>query len=102
MRRRADMDGPLRPIELSSGFEEIKIQPDGPGTGNTAGATQAGTGSGVAFTWALASSTFWAVIAVEVQATAAAGGILPQQARHRAPATFTRITAAHRGAAYTR
>ena len=30
------------------------------------------------------------------------GGILPQQARHRAPAVFTRIAAASRGASYTR
>jgi hypothetical protein len=37
VRRGADMDVPLRPIELSSGFEEIKKQSDGPGTGNAAG-----------------------------------------------------------------
>jgi hypothetical protein len=33
----SDVDGALRPIELSSGFEEIKIPSDGPGTGNAAG-----------------------------------------------------------------
>jgi hypothetical protein len=31
------VDGPLRPIELSSGFEEIKKLFDGSGTGNAAG-----------------------------------------------------------------
>jgi hypothetical protein len=34
---RLSRDGALRPIELSSGFEEIKKQSDGPGTGNAAG-----------------------------------------------------------------
>src|ERR1700693_1256887 len=32
----SDVDGALRPIELSSGFEEIKIPSDGRGTGNAA------------------------------------------------------------------
>ena len=42
----------------------------------------------------------WGIVAVEV--LPAAGGILPQQAKHRAPAYFTRIAGGHREAVYTR
>ena len=37
MSRGADMDGPLRPIELSVGLEQIKSRPDRPGTWRLAG-----------------------------------------------------------------
>ena len=53
------------------------------------------------FSGTMTSGNFVALVATFSQA-AAAGGILPQQARHRAPAVFTRIAAANRGASYTR
>lgn len=58
--------------------------------------------SGVATFPVWGDSNGRAGIMVLMKEGAAAGGILPQQARHRAPAVFTRIAAAQRGASYTR
>ena len=71
---------------------------------NGVGGTDPSTGGGASqtVTWNNTQSDNWSVIAVEVLPAAGGVSILPQQTKHRLPATFTRIIGRNRNAVYSR
>lgn len=86
----------------SPSVERLKQNHDNSSTGNMAGATNTSLSGSTTLSYP-STADFWSAVGIEILPSGAGpASILPQQAKHRAPGLYTRLTSAERNATYSR